>query len=138
MRRLLTAATASLALLAGVAAANAANTPPAQTAKTPAYAAPVIADANAMRAADELHHTNLRQQLQNQLQKDGYTDVKVMPSSFYIQAKDKKGEPVAMVVGPDSFVEVTDVPSKSANAQQTPAAKVGAMQPAAQPQTKQQ
>ena len=56
-----------------------------------------------------MNHTNLRQQLQDQLTKAGYSSIKIMPSSFYIQAKDKKGEPVAMVIGPDSFAEVTEI-----------------------------
>jgi hypothetical protein len=124
MRQILTAGVCAVALIASGACASAAETPTAQTAKPPAYAAPVIADANAMKAADQLHHTNLRQQLQNQLQQAGYTDVKVMPSSFYVQAKDKKGDPVAMVIGPDTFAEVTDVtikaPGPTAQAQKTP------------------
>jgi hypothetical protein len=112
MTRLLFAATLVSSLVAG-AAAVAANPPAAQTAKTPTYAAPVIADANAMKGADEMQHTNLRQQLQDKLSKAGFTDIKVMPSSFYVQAKDKKGDPVAMVIGPDSFTEVTEIPQSS-------------------------
>lgn len=123
MKRVFAATSFALTLLAaGVLGANAAETPAAATAKTPAYAAPVIADADAMKAADELHHTNLRQQLQAQLAKAGYTDVKIAPSSFFIRAKDKKGDPVAMVVGPDSFSEVTEVlpTSSGTTAQQAP------------------
>jgi hypothetical protein len=112
--------TVAIALLAGTFTARAAETPDAKPA-TPAYAAPVIADADAMKAADELHHTNMRQQLQDQLTKAGYTSVKITPSAFFVQAKDKKGDPVAMVIGPDSFTEVTDLLSKpSVTAQQTP------------------
>ncbi len=50
----------------------------------------------------------------------------VTPSSFYVQAKDKKGDPVAMVIGPDSFAEVTDIPMKVAQpaAQPSPNANV--------------
>ena len=53
-----------------------------------------------MKAADELHHTNIRQELQDQLAKAGYTSVKITPSSFFIEAKDKQGNPVQMVIGP--------------------------------------
>jgi hypothetical protein len=64
---------------------------------------------------------NLREHLQDQLTKAGYTSIKIMPSSFYVQAKDKKGDPVAMVIGPDSFTEVTEVKTQNtANAQETP------------------
>jgi hypothetical protein len=75
-----------------------------------------------MKAADQLHHTNIRQQLQDQLTKAGYTAVKITASSFFIQAKDRKGDPVAMIIGPDSFTEVTDILQKSPDvtAQQTP------------------
>jgi len=115
MKNLLTTTAIAVSLIAGGAfAANAAGTPATTDAKTPSYAAPVIDDANAMKGADEIQHTSLRQQLMNQLQKAGYTQVTVTPSSFYVQAKDKKGDPVAMVIGPDSFAEVTDIPMKVA------------------------
>jgi hypothetical protein len=55
-----------------------------------------------------LNQHNLRAQLRDNLSKSGFTDIKIMPSSFYVQAKNKKGEPVAMVIGPDSFTEVTE------------------------------
>ncbi len=113
MKTFVCAAVLGTALLAGGLTADAANVP-AATGSPPAYADPVIADADAMKAADALHQTNIRQQLQDQLAKAGYTDVKIMPSSFFIQAKDKKGNPVAMVIGPDSFTEVTDILSKPA------------------------
>lgn len=54
-------------------------------------------------------HNNLRQELQQQLSSAGYTSIKIMPSSFYVQAKSKDGQPVAMVIGPDSMVAVTEV-----------------------------
>ncbi len=69
---------AVIALLAGTFTAKAADTPTANAA-APSYAAPVIADADAMKAADQLQHTNMRQQLQDQLTKAGYTSVKIMP-----------------------------------------------------------
>jgi uncharacterized iron-regulated membrane protein len=114
MNRILATTGLAITLVAGSAIANAANT--TTSAAPPAYAAPVIADADAMKAADELHHTNFRQQLQDQLTKAGYTSVKITPSSFFVQAMDKKGDPVAMVVGPDFISEVTEVVSKSPGA----------------------
>jgi len=118
------AACIATALLAGALNANAANMPTASSnnSNPPPYAAPVIADADAMKAADQLHNTNIRQQLQDQLAKAGYTAVKITPTSFFIQAKDKTGNAVAMIIGPDSFTEVTDILQKPSNvtAQQTP------------------
>jgi hypothetical protein len=59
-----------------------------------------------------------------------------MPTSFFIKAKDKNGNAVAMVVGPDSFMEVTDVMKKSSDvsAQQSPSTTAPA-QPQPQSQT---
>jgi hypothetical protein len=122
MKHLNLAGACAVALLAA-GAANAATTS-METGKPPAYAKPVIADADAMKAADTLHHTNLRQQIQDQLTKAGYTSIKIMPSSFYIQAKDKKGDPVAMVIGPDSFTEVTEVTANAQNPTPKPQASV--------------
>jgi hypothetical protein len=122
MKHILAATGFAMALVAGSAIAQAANTNSSNASNTPAYAAPVIADADAMKAADELHHLNFRQQLQDQLTKAGYTSVKITPSAFFVQAKDRKGNAVAMVVGPDSFTEVTEVIPKSSGetAQQAP------------------
>jgi hypothetical protein len=101
MRPILATSGFALALMAGLATASAAD--------STANAANSSKDADAMKSADQLHHTNLRQELQDQLTKAGYSQVTIMPSSFYVRAKDKKGEPVAMVIGPDSFSEVTDL-----------------------------
>lgn len=56
---------------------------------------------------------NLRQQVTTNLQQSGFTDVKVVPDSFLVQAKDKSGNPVTMLIGPNSFDEVTTVGSYS-------------------------
>ena len=56
---------------------------------------------------------NLRQQVMTNLQQSGFTDVKVLPDSFLVQAKDKSGNPVTMFIGPNSFDEVTTVGSNA-------------------------
>jgi len=53
----------------------------------------------------------LPQQLQQTLQEAGLTDVKVMPHSFLVHAKDREGNPVMMVISPDSLMAVTEIPS---------------------------
>jgi hypothetical protein len=123
MKPVLTATAFAVTLLVG-GVASAANAPSTSASSTPAYAKPVIADADAAKAADDLHHTNIRQQLQDQLDKAGYTSVKITPSSFFVEAKDKQGNPVQMVIGPDSFTEITALTPKSSNAtaQQMPKA----------------
>ncbi len=120
MKTVLAATGVALSLLVG-GVANAASTS-TNASNTPADAKPVIADANAMKAADELHHTNIRQELQDKLTQAGYTSVKVTPSSFFVEAKNKQGNPVQILIGPDSFTEITALAPKtaSASAQQTP------------------
>ena len=110
------------ALASGAAMAATNATPPSNQTSSPTASA--SADANAMKGADALHHTNLRQELQDQLTKAGYTSIKIVPSAFYVQAKDKKGEPVAMVIGPDSFTEVTEVKTTGPAPQPSPQASL--------------
>ena len=108
MKKVLTTAGFGLALALGVSCAQAQS----------ADKGPVVQNSNAMSAADQADMTKMpiRQQIQDQMTKAGYTDVTVTPSSFYVRAKDKKGEPVAMVIGPDSVTEVTEMaPPKATN-----------------------
>ena len=76
---------------------------------------------------------NIRQGIQNQLQQAGYTDVSVTPSSFFIHAKDKQGHPVAMVIGPDTFTEVTELPAGNSASSGGSTAKSGGTAPASTP-----
>ena len=41
---------------------------------------------------------HLRDQVRDDLTKAGFSDVKVMPESFLVRAKDPKGNPVMMVI----------------------------------------
>jgi len=61
-------------------------------------------------------HGSIRTQLQSMLQNQGYSDVRVIPSSFLVRAKDKDGNPVLMSVSPDSITEVAEVGSQRADA----------------------
>ena len=49
------------------------------------------------------------------LQQSGFTDVKVMPDAFLVSAKDKSGDPVTMLINPNSMTEVigTNAPAQS-------------------------
>jgi len=51
---------------------------------------------------------HVSQKLRNDLSKAGFTDIKIMPSSFLVRAKDSEGNPVMMVINPDSMTEVTE------------------------------
>ena len=50
---------------------------------------------------------HISQRLRDDLTKAGFTDITIMPSSFLVRAKDSQGNPVMMVINPDSFTEVT-------------------------------
>jgi hypothetical protein len=53
------------------------------------------------------------QQLATDLEQAGFTDVKIMPRSFLVRAKDKNGNPVMMVINPDSVAAVTEENNQS-------------------------
>jgi sporulation protein YlmC with PRC-barrel domain len=47
-------------------------------------------------------------QMRDSLQKAGFSNIRMVPSSFVISAMDKAGNPVVMTVTPESFTEVTE------------------------------
>ncbi len=47
------------------------------------------------------------QTLRQDLAKAGYTDIKIAPGSFLVHAKDSKGEPLEMMVTPNSVTAIT-------------------------------
>ena len=61
----------------------------------------------------------LQQQVTTNLQNSGFTNVKVMPDSFLVQATDKSGNPVTMFIGPNSMTEVTTVGAANGQATET-------------------
>ena len=74
---------------------------------TLAIAAPALAqNANSQKPPQnhqaQAHPQNLQQEVQNNLKSAGFTDIKIMPESFLVRAKDKSGNPVMMVINPDS------------------------------------
>jgi sporulation protein YlmC with PRC-barrel domain len=71
-------------------------------------------NSNNSQPPDSAAQTTPKQQhlgadLKNMLQKSGYTDIRLAPTSFMVRAKDSDGNPVMMSISPDSFTEVTDV-----------------------------
>lgn len=87
-------------LLAGGFAGSAA----AATTTTPAPAGSAT-DQNA--APNAQAPTHISQRLRDDLSKAGFTNITIMPSSFLVRAKDSQGNPVMMVINPDSLTEVT-------------------------------
>ena len=85
-------------------------------ATTAAISLSSIAWAAADNSANNTNPNNTgkaRQELTQMLQKSGYTDIRVAPTSFMVRAKDKNGDPVVMSVSPDSFSEVAVVNDNS-------------------------
>jgi hypothetical protein len=89
---LLLAATGAL-LSTGAMAQTTPKAPPPVAAAPPATGAPASKE-------------TVRQQMMTDMQKAGFTDVRVRPDSFLVQAKDNNGTPVTMLVDPDSITEI--------------------------------
>ena len=55
--------------------------------------------------------------LRAELTKAGYTDINIMPTSFMVRAKDSQGNPVMMVISPDSVtaIELENADANTAN-----------------------
>jgi hypothetical protein len=87
--RLLALAALSAALAYGPAMAQSQNS----TASTP-------------KPANESKQS-LPQELKQKLEKQGFTEVNVVPQSFIVSAKDKEGDPVTIVISPHSLTMFT-------------------------------
>jgi hypothetical protein len=59
---------------------------------------------------------SIQQKVRHNLQQAGFTDIQIMPSSFLVRAKDSDGNPVMMVINPDSVTAVTEVGGASGTA----------------------
>lgn len=71
--------------------------------------ATVSSFAAASAFAADTQTSGLQQQMTNDLQQSGFSNVKVVPGSFYVHAKDQSGNPVSMFITPDSMSEVTTI-----------------------------
>jgi hypothetical protein len=69
------------------------------------------ASSPATTANPQPSQSSIRQQLTNNLQQSGFTNIKVAADSFLVTATDKSGNPVTMFIGPNSETEVTTVGS---------------------------
>jgi hypothetical protein len=68
---------------------------------------------SALAAMDSAQTTDaqgphMSQKLHDDLTKAGFTDITIMPQSLLVRAKDAQGNPVMMVINPDSLTEVTE------------------------------
>lgn len=71
----------------------------------------------------------LQQKIHSELSQAGFTDIHVMARSFLVRAKDSSGNPVMMVINPDSVTAVTQMggQSPSQSAQNNSTGATGAM-----------
>jgi sporulation protein YlmC with PRC-barrel domain len=106
-------ASAALLVLAPAAMAQSTNSAPQPK---------VTQNETAGSATAEPQH--LGANLRNALEKAGYKDIRVAPTSFMVHAKDADGNPVVMAISPDSFTEVADM-TNSSNAPSTTGAGNG-------------
>ena len=70
---------------------------------------------NAMNTPGIMHLTH---KLRDDLSRAGFTDLKIMPTSFLISGKDSQGNPVMMVLSPNSVTALTEQtqPNAASNA----------------------
>jgi hypothetical protein len=54
-------------------------------------------------------------QVKNKLEQAGYKDVRIMPLSYLVQAADKDGNPVMMVINLDSMTSVMELSADQRN-----------------------
>jgi hypothetical protein len=59
---------------------------------------------------------SMQSQVKSNLEKAGFTNIEVMPSSFLVRAKDRDGNPVMMVINPDSVTAVTEMGGQRSSA----------------------
>ena len=81
----------------------------AQSAAAPATTPPSAQSDNQTTSQNSAAPGTLRGHIRDMLQSSGFSDIRVMPSSFMIRAKDKDGNPVVMSVSPDSVTEVSEL-----------------------------
>ncbi|HEY6433803.1 MAG TPA: hypothetical protein VIZ17_17625 [Acetobacteraceae bacterium] len=56
---------------------------------------------------------NVRQRIYQELSQAGFTDIHMMPRAFAVHAKDRDGNPVAMVITPNSVTALTTTPGQT-------------------------
>jgi hypothetical protein len=66
-------------------------------------------------ATESQSATSLPQELRSKLKGAGFSNIEIVPHSFFVQARDKNNNPVQMVITPNAMMAVTQVqPNSSA------------------------
>jgi hypothetical protein len=63
---------------------------------------------SAQTTTDNQTSGHMSQKLHDDLTKAGFTDITIMPQSLLVRAKDAQGNPVMMVINPDSLTDVAE------------------------------
>jgi hypothetical protein len=89
-----------------VLAQNARGTQPQQNPSAPASQGQSSAN-QASQGQNRHLGGKIAQQIRSNLEKAGFKNIQLMPSSFMVRADDQDGNPVMMVINPDSITTVT-------------------------------
>ena len=92
-------------LIAAVATALTLTASYAQTTKTK--------PSSSTASSTQQNSQNIPQTIRQKLTSDGFTNIKVVPGSYLVSAKDKNGDPVMMVIGPHSMTIMAELPNMS-------------------------
>ncbi|MGO9985863.1 MAG: PRC-barrel domain-containing protein, partial [Rhodomicrobium sp.] len=109
-RAVLTSAAVLLSVSSGAFAQTNPSAVPSQAANPPAKTAQSETQVNAPAES-------VRQQLTANLQQAGFTNIKVVADSFFVQATDKSGNPVTIFLRPDSMTIVSEADVNGRSAQ---------------------
>ena len=58
----------------------------------------------------------VRQNITSDLEKDGFKNVHIVADSFLVNAENKEGQKVVMIINPDSVFSMTEVPQSGSSA----------------------
>jgi hypothetical protein len=111
MRIILTATAATL-LLAQLAFAQNPNAGAAPASPQAGQSTPQAQDPSQAQNP-QIVSAMISAKLQKSLEDAGFSDIQIMPSSFLVRAKDRDGNPVMMVINPDSVTAVKETGSRS-------------------------
>ena len=73
-------------------------------------------ETNANPATTSGANMHITQKLRADLSRAGFTNISIMPSSFIVRAKNSEGDPVMMVINPDSVTALTEETQSSNSA----------------------
>ena len=110
MRSFLIAA-ASLFVCFSAFAQNAANSPSQQNSQTALPQAQTASPQNQTASPQDQGQSTtaeIAEQIKSNLEQAGFKNIKLMPSAFIVRAEDQNGNPVVMVVNPDSITAVSE------------------------------